>query len=276
MRQKRNKEFIILGHRGCIGVDGIGENTIPAFIRALQDGADGIELDVYVARDAKGADHLIVMHDDDVSRTTNGKGKVWELGYERLRELKVGDEKTERVEQYEEAVPTAAEVLDAVLEFNAVTGKHSIVNIELKGKATAAPTAELITTYLNRGFRPDDFIVSSFDHPQLIEFHKVLPQVKTAVLIDNKQFAAAGNSFEPAIHLAQQLHSVAVNPGIAFTNADDIARFHEDGLKVYVWTGASQEMVDKANEHVVQIYQLGADGAFANNPGSGRKAFNII
>lgn len=79
VKQRKDKDFSILGHRGCIGVDGIGENTVPAFARALQDGADGIEFDVYVVRDTKGADHLVVMHDDDVRRTTNGEGRVWEL-----------------------------------------------------------------------------------------------------------------------------------------------------------------------------------------------------
>lgn len=105
-------------------------------------------------------------------------------------------------------------------EFNAASGKPSIINIELKGKATAEPTAKLVTTYLNHGFHLDDFIVSSFDHPQLVEFHELLPEVKTAVLIDDKQFAAAGSSFEPAIRLAHQLRSVAVNPGLSFTSAE--------------------------------------------------------
>lgn len=266
------RDFIIFGHRGCIGVDGLGENTLPAFERALRDGADGVEFDVYNVSDTNGTNRLIIMHDDDVSRTTDGEGNVEALGYEHLRTLKVGDEKTEAVDQYNETVPTADETLDLVVKFDSETGRHTLVNIELKGANTATLSAALIHTYLDRGLSLDNFIVSSFDHPQLEEFHQLFPEVQTAVLIDDEQFAEAGESLRPAIDLAHKLGSVAVNTGITFTRAEHVMQLHDNNLKSYVWTGASQGMVDNADQHVVQIFKLGADGAFANKPGTGRTA----
>lgn len=276
MEQSGERTFIIIGHRGCVGVGGLGENTIPAFERALQDGADGIEFDVYAVSDTAGNEHLIVMHDDDVRRTTNGEGTVWDLGYERLRELKVGDEKTETADQYEEGVPTAEEVFDLVAKFDKATGRRTLIHIELKGKGTAVPSSRLIRRYLEHGLSLDNFIVSSFDHAQLEEFHELLREVETAVLIDDKQFVVASESLTPAISLAKRLGSTAVSTGISFTRVEHVEQLHSNGLKSYVWTGASQEMVDKADQHVVDIFKLGADGVFANKPGTGRAVLQAI
>lgn len=263
---KSTQQFVIFGHRGCIGVDGIGENTVPAVERALRDGADGIEFDVYTVLDVKGAEHLIVMHDDDVERTTNGKGKVGGLGYEQLRALKVGDERTETADEYAEMIPTAAEILDAIATFDAATGKHTLINIELKGMGTASPSATLIHAHIKRGLTIDQFIVSSFDHSQLIQFHELMPDVKTAVLIHEQQYEAAGNTLNDAIRLAEQLQSVAVNPGISFTSKQDVEAVHRHSLKAYVWTDAPEGTTDETSEHAKLIRALGADGMFANNP----------
>ena len=58
----------IYAHRGSSGTH--PENTLPAFAEADRVGADGIELDVHLSKDG----YLIVMHDEEVDRTTNGKG----------------------------------------------------------------------------------------------------------------------------------------------------------------------------------------------------------
>lgn len=265
------RDFVIFGHRGCMGVEGIGENTLPAFERALYDGADGIEFDVYAVSDEGGNEHLIVMHDDDVRRTTDGEGAVMDLGYKQLRALKVGNEKTETPDQYGESVPTAEEVLDMVSRLDLATGRHTLINIELKGPRTAAPSAALIGTYVEEGkLSLDTFIVSSFDHAQLQEFHQLSPETQTAVLVGDDQFAEAGNSLEPAINLAKNIGSIAVNTGLAFTNAAAVTELHAHNLKAYVWIDASHEVIDETAGHVKQIYTMGADGIFANDPAAAR------
>ncbi len=62
----------IYAHRGSSGTH--PENTLPAFAEAVRVGADGIELDVHLSKDG----YLIVMHDEEVDRTTNGKGLIRE------------------------------------------------------------------------------------------------------------------------------------------------------------------------------------------------------
>lgn len=261
------QNFTILGHRGCIGVDGIGENTIPAFERALRDGADGIELDMYAIPDIDNEDHLVVFHDDDVDRVTDGSGPIMEMNLDEVRSLRVGDEKTEAKEAYAEKIPLLSEVFDSVLAFDAKHGKESLINIELKGPGTVDPVVRLLGAYGTRRLHLSNMIISSFDHEQLAAFHDAMPDVRTAVLIDDKQFAEHGESFDPAIELAYRLGSFAINPGLSFTTKHDIKTIHHAGLEAYVWTGASQETVDNANLHVAQIFAMAADGVFANNPG---------
>ena len=60
------------------------ENTLPAFAEAVRVGADGIELDVHLSKDG----YSIVMHDEEVDRTTNGKGLIREKTLEELKTLK--------------------------------------------------------------------------------------------------------------------------------------------------------------------------------------------
>ena len=74
----------IYAHRGSSGTH--PENTLPAFAEAVRVGADGIELDVHLSKDG----YLIVMHDEEVDRTTNGKGLIREKTLEELKKLNAG------------------------------------------------------------------------------------------------------------------------------------------------------------------------------------------
>lgn len=71
----------IIAHRGSKGTR--PENTLPAFIAAIEDGADGIETDVHLSRDGQ----LIIMHDELVDRTTNGTGRIVDHTLVELKQL---------------------------------------------------------------------------------------------------------------------------------------------------------------------------------------------
>lgn len=76
-------DMIIVGHRGASGYE--PENTLSSFQRALDMGVRMIELDVYVCKTGE----LVVMHDDEVDRTTNGHGHVVDMTFDQLRDLVV-------------------------------------------------------------------------------------------------------------------------------------------------------------------------------------------
>src|SRR5262245_17217439 len=116
--------MIIFGHRGAPGYPRRCENTMGSFRKALQFGATGLEFDVRRCGDGR----LVVIHDDTIDRTTNGKGRVGHLSYEELRRFDAG---------LGEPVPLLTDVLD---EF----GSQCLLNIELKDNRIASDVKTLV------------------------------------------------------------------------------------------------------------------------------------
>lgn len=181
---------------------------------------DGIELDVQ--RCATG--ELVVFHDEELSRTTNGAGLVVDCSFDELRRLSAGawfdkEFKTEKV-------PLLSEVLDLV-------AGQTVINIELKNTPVEYPglnddLLELLESYSAR----EKLIISSFDHKLMQELHRKEQDLKiallgAAVLVDLKASATAIG--------AEYFH-----PAYDCFRADVCAEAHEAGLKVNVWTCNSQ------------------------------------
>ena len=104
-------------HRGFSGK--YPENTLLAFSKAIEEGVDGIENDVHLTKDGV----LVVMHDELVDRTTNGKGYIKDKTYEELAQL---DASYIFKEYGPQKVPTLREYLELVKDTDIIT------NIELK------------------------------------------------------------------------------------------------------------------------------------------------
>jgi len=96
-------KFIVIAHRG--DHTEVPENTIAAFENGIKNGADYVEIDLRTTKDSA----LVIMHDATVDRMTNGKGKISELTYAELSQLKVMDKSKDSNKSY--AVPTFEEVL---------------------------------------------------------------------------------------------------------------------------------------------------------------------
>ena len=81
------KQPLIIAHRGAAGE--APENTLAAFRLALAQGCDGFELDVHLSKDG----HIVVIHDETLERTTNGKGYVKEMTLAQLQQVDAGSER---------------------------------------------------------------------------------------------------------------------------------------------------------------------------------------
>ncbi|MBI3536498.1 MAG: hypothetical protein HY070_02885, partial [Chloroflexi bacterium] len=108
---------LIIAHRGASAE--APENTLAAFTRAFELGADGIELDVTLTKD----NIPVVIHDDTVNRTTNARGVVSEMLLAEIKQLDAGSWKDAKYRG--EKIPTLEETLRAI-------PTTKIVNIELK------------------------------------------------------------------------------------------------------------------------------------------------
>ncbi|MDN3025772.1 glycerophosphodiester phosphodiesterase family protein [Streptomyces sp. S.PB5] len=146
--------FLTIGHRGVMGLE--PENTLRSFVAAQEAGLDVIELDLHLSKD--GA--LVVMHDTDVDRTTDGTGPIAEKTLEELRALDAGRG---------ERVPVFEEVLEAV---------RTPLQAEIKDIAAARALAEVM---LKR-----DLVgrveVSSFHDEAVAEITRLVPGVRTALI----------------------------------------------------------------------------------------------
>lgn len=132
------------------------ENTLRSFVAAQQAGLDLIELDLHLSKD--GA--LVVMHDADVDRTTDGSGPIAEKTLSELRALDAGRG---------ERVPVFEEVLDAV---------HTPLQAEIKDVAAARALAEVMRAR-DLSARVE---VSSFHDEALAEIARLVPGVRTALV----------------------------------------------------------------------------------------------
>ena len=110
-----------IAHRGAAGIT--PENTKLAFLKALDLGADAIELDVQLTRDGE----CIVFHDETLERTTDGTGLVAETDFETISKLDAGSWFSASFKKLE--VPTLEEVLKTI-------GGRTLINIELKPDKT--------------------------------------------------------------------------------------------------------------------------------------------
>jgi glycerophosphoryl diester phosphodiesterase len=133
----------VVGHRGAAGV--LPENTLKGFRYAIELGCAYMECDVHLTKD----EHLIVMHDDKVDRTTNGSGLIRDFTFEAIRALDAGEG---------EQVPTLDEVL-ATLH-----GKPIRLLCELKGEGVEDAAVEAV---LARGMEKQ-VVFTSF-HPARIQ-----------------------------------------------------------------------------------------------------------
>ncbi len=222
--------MLIIGHRGAMGYE--PENTLRSFRKAIELGVDMIELDVYLLNDRS----LVVIHDDTVDRTTNGKGYVLDQTFEEIRQLDAGRG---------EKIPTLQEVLD-------LADRKISVNIELKGEHTAGPVARVIQEYVtNNGWQFEKFSVSSFNHHELQAFKKLLPQVKIGALIVGIPVTYA--------KFAEELGAYSVNVSLEFINQAFVNDAHERGLKIFVFTVNERDDSER-------MKRLGVDGIFSNYP----------
>ncbi|OGN02568.1 MAG: hypothetical protein A2651_00090 [Candidatus Yanofskybacteria bacterium RIFCSPHIGHO2_01_FULL_42_12] len=222
-------KFIKIGHRGAMGYE--PENTLRSFDKAIELGVDMIELDIHLCKTGE----TVVIHDESVDRTTNGQGLVGNMELGELKLLDAG--KGERI-------PVLEEVLSLV-------NKRAAVNIELKGRETAQPAADIIRQHVSNGWNPELFIVSSFDWDELREFRRCAFGNRIGVLFNNNYddlFDFAGEVAAYSIHVPQEKAS-----------EDLISDIKRRGFKVFVWTVNEKEDIEK-------IQKLGADGAFSNFP----------
>ncbi|MEV4918864.1 glycerophosphodiester phosphodiesterase family protein [Streptomyces tirandamycinicus] len=215
--------FLTIGHRGVMGVE--PENTLRSFVRAERAGMDAIELDLHLSKD--GA--LVVMHDADVDRTTDGTGPIAEKTLAELRELDAGQG---------ERIPVFEEVLDAV---------GLPLQVEIKDAAVARVLADVMV----KRDLADRIEVTSFQDDAIREITALVPGVRTALI--------ASRWGSDIVERAQAVGAPALALNIRRLTLETVEHAHDEGLRVIGWVVNTQD-------HLRLVRALELDGATTDFP----------
>ncbi|MFB2872120.1 glycerophosphodiester phosphodiesterase [Aeromonas jandaei] len=219
----------IIAHRGASGL--APENTLKAMAKALELGVTAIEIDVQAADG-----ELWVFHDRRLERCTNGKGVLTEQSRSYLEQLDAGEG---------EIIPTLWQVMSLI------DGSCEL-HIELKGANTADAVAALTKRAENElDFTANQWVVSSFHHPELARFATLRPDIRIGALTANLPLELA--------HFAEKLGAWSINCDVDFIDAALVDDAHRRGLKVLVYT------VDHLADQQL-LAAMGVDGIFTNRP----------
>jgi glycerophosphoryl diester phosphodiesterase len=264
-------DFDLQGHRGARGL--MPENSIPAFLLALDLGVNTLEMDVVISQDKQ----VVVSHEPffsaEISLTEQGdtikpedekKYNIYEMTLNQIRKFDCGSRGNERFpEQKKQKVhkPALSEVVQAV-EQHIKTRKLKEVyyNIEIKSKPETDsifhPKPAEFASLLHQSLKDlkilDRVFIQSFDVRALQSFKKINQEVPLVFLVENK------------LSLAQNLKKLGFTPSVyspyfELLSAEEVRKAHDLGMKVIPWT--VNEIAD-----MKRIQRMGVDGLITDYP----------
>lgn len=148
---------LVYAHRGASAR--FAEHTRAAYLQALADGADGVECDVHLTRDQ----HVVLLHDANLDRTSSGTGPVAERTLAELRELDFSSWKGVRIPDEFGAPSQQLLTLPELLDLLAGAGREVGLAIELKHPSPYRRTLEdrVLEVLRTRGWEPEESRVGS-------------------------------------------------------------------------------------------------------------------
>jgi glycerophosphoryl diester phosphodiesterase len=245
-------DFLVIAHRGGRSLG--PENTIYAFKRAVELGTDVLEMDLQTTRDGT----LVILHDREVDRTTNGKGAVDSLTLSDLKKLDAGfhwspdNSNSYPLRNKGITVPTLTEVLKAFPDTR--------INIEIKSSQVNT-IQDLCRTIRDNGMS-EKVMVACFDAGKLGEFRSICPEVATsagaseAAMFYWLQWAHLESAYSPS---AQALQIPEAYGDYRIATRRFIEGAHARNMRVHVWTVNDIESMQR-------LIDLGVDGIMTDYP----------
>jgi glycerophosphoryl diester phosphodiesterase len=219
-----------IAHRGGI-VPGVPENTLAAFREAINYGAHAIEIDLRGTRDGE----VVIMHDETVDRTTNGRGRVTDQTLAELKMLDAG--RGERIPTYEE-----------VLQLVVGTGVTLLLDIKkspVLDRTRVVRLTEKHNAVLN-------VIVGPRDLEDLWAFRALNPNLRTLGFIRGVE------DIEPFVDAG--VDNIRLWPRWIYEDPDLVDRLHQLGKPV--WTTAGNAPRDELEK----LIKLGVNGILSDRP----------
>jgi glycerophosphoryl diester phosphodiesterase len=269
-------KFDLQGHRGARGLK--PENTIPAFIVALDSGVTTIEMDLAVTKDKL----LVVSHEPwinpaiclkpdrtQIASKDEKKLNIYQMTYTQVSQYDCGSNGNEKFplqEKMKISKPLLTDVIVAVEDHIRNISQYEVdynieIKIEPKGDNKFHPTPEvfsdLVFNLIDQYLPWERIVIQSFDLRVLKYWHEKHPDVRLAVLVENKKSVSANLEelgFKPSIY----------SPYFELIDKADIQYLHQQKIRVIPWTVNEEADMRK-------IYELGADGLITDYPSRANK-----
>ena len=224
-------------HRGFSGK--YPENTMLAFEKAIEAGADGIENDVHYTKDGV----LVIIHDERIDRTTNGTGFVRDYTYEELSKF---DASYTFKEAGFQRIPTLREYMELVKD------KDIITNIELKTGEFEYPGIEKMVydMIMEYGLK-DRIIISSFNHYSILRMKALDPTIKCGLLEESWLVNAGAYVASTGVECYHPMYLNMV--------PEVVEEIKSHGLEINTWTVNDEEDIRR-------MFERGVDGIIGNFP----------
>jgi glycerophosphoryl diester phosphodiesterase len=234
---KPEDEVLVIAHRGAAGA--APENTLASVSRALNDGADWVEIDVQESRDGE----VVVVHDSDFMKLAGNPLKVWDGDLAEIRQIDIGSWFDPRFSA--QRVPTLREVLEEI------KGRSKLV-IELKYYGHDQQLEQRVVDIVERSGMSEDVVVMSLKLQGVEKLHALRPEWTTGLLAAS----AVGDLSRLDVDF------LAVNQGMA--SRAFIRRAHAAGKQVFVWT------INDALS-LSRWMSMGVDGVITDEPALARE-----
>ena len=228
---------LVIAHRGASTV--APENTMPAFAAAWQAGAQWLETDVQPSAD----DDLVLLHDDDVDRTTDGSGAVRTLGGATLAALDAGSWFGPSFAGT--PIPRLSRLLAEL------TGRRRLL-LEIKGDHSPAQLEKMVEEIAAAGAQ-DRVLLQSFEVPVLRRLRAILPDDPIGLLVETIGDDPVGD--------CRDLGAVTYNPDVSglLRRPELVVELHAAGIATMPWTADEPE-------RWAALTELGVDGIITNDP----------
>lgn len=193
------------------------ENTMLAFREAVKAGCHGIELDVHLTSDGE----IVILHDETLERTTDGKGAVHSHSLQELRSLNASGPLKEKFGF--QPIPTLREYFEFVRDLPIFT------NIELKNSEYYYEGLEEKTIRMIREFGLQDRILfSSFNHASILLCRQLAPEIPGGFL--------CVSPVENCAAYARSCNIQAIHPEYGHISDEELAACIHSGISVNIWT----------------------------------------
>jgi glycerophosphoryl diester phosphodiesterase len=268
-------KFDIQGHRGARGI--LPENSIPAFLRALDLGVTTVELDVVISKDKR----VVVSHEPWMSseicldadgkpfKNNPAKFNMYQLTYDEIAAFDCGSKGNEGYPQQEKFKVSKPLLSDVIIAVENHIRNYSLYEVDYNIEIKSSPAgddkfhpsvkefSDLVYQLVDQYLPLERVVIQSFDFRVLKYFNKNYPEVRLAALVDNddsidQNLATLG--FKPAIY----------SPYYKLLNRDKVAYLHKLKIRVIPWT------VNEESEMLV-FKGMGVDGFITDYPDRARK-----